>query len=242
MSAEARGGSVSDVASQRGRWSGVDVKSGEPAVLVLSFVVSRTAEEPVGAARADVTFRREPLPHSAGFSGTLHFACTGGDIRFEANNAQFTENYTRVPPRHAKFRVADEHASSLSAKAGDWGSGSTSSIRELSAEFVNAAQPELVAKKISPDLIEWSYDCGREAKLVRDYLNETLTLAAECCWESDSNGHRSVRCSACALDIALFGTGNRRFSGIKALALRAALRARGVAVPGPGPVYIERPI
>src|SRR5512145_2432002 len=104
MTSEERGENASVVASQRERWSGVDVKHGEPTVLVLSFIFTHAAEQPVGVARADVTFRREALPNTAGFRGTLHFACTGGDVRFETNNAEFTEEYTRCSSRQAKFR------------------------------------------------------------------------------------------------------------------------------------------
>jgi hypothetical protein len=172
---------------------------------------------------------------------TVYYGSTGALVALELAGGRFNA-WTRQETREAKTELAGKATSGiefhpklsvalLGAGTVKTEVGGTSSLVEQGSrmEVTDTVQATLSDKCIAERVIEWHYAMHRGEKYVRDFLEETLQLGAQCVWSHCERKKLSI--SAELDDCGFFAANRRQLTGFKAFLLKCRLARAGVALP-----------
>jgi hypothetical protein len=210
-----------------------------PLFEVTSFQVPSAGTSEV---TVDVAFTPIPLERGRIVLAECYLGCTGVRVRLESTHGEFTE-YTSgtgfdvaVDSRGSSEERRWVSTSALSMKLGNAGVGLDASQAPVTVDSASFKNVEccLVATRISPTCLHWSYALHRSMKVVRDYLEGNLRFIACCHWNEEPCPQ--FTCSVQATDRRFYGPTRRPLSSLKSLALFLKLKNAGFDLPSVGPV------
>jgi hypothetical protein len=219
-----------------------------PALVVLEIVPDDSSNAKGTVLELRAHFRPYRIPRGNVVKSIVYFGSTGAFVRLEARGGTFL-HWTREPKETAKQSIEEKKSSGiqfnprlrleftgLGKAEAEVGSRSSSNETVSRLEFVDPTQANLSDKCIDQKYIEWHYTLHRGAKRVRDFLEESLHLAAKCQWIGAS---KRLSATAELDDCGFFGLERRPLTAFKAYALLLALKANGVVLPGAGKVVCD---